>query len=156
MWEVVVLLLLILGVISISAASNINPLPAKSAAARAYELFNLVTFTIGAKSVNTINVAMQLKDAHGQNIAQVAHLTVYLSDVATGAGLTATPTTSALAVGTNGSLVVIDVTGKIARFLTDASGRLDINLIQSASPVTEYLCVQMPDGTMVVSSAITW
>jgi hypothetical protein len=145
-----------LGIIAALAIANLNPLPAKSAAARAWELFNLVTFTIGTKSVNTINVAVQLKDAQGKAIAQVAAATFYLSDSADGHTLTATATTSALAIGTNGVLLNIDVTGKMGRVISDASGRFDLNLIQSASPVTEYLVVVMPDGSISVSGAITW
>ena len=118
--------------------------------------FDLVAFTIGAKSVNTINVAAQLQDAHGKSIAVPASARVFLSDASTGLGITATATTSALAIGTNGNLLLVDVTGKMCSVQSDASGRFDLNVIQSVSPTTYYMVVEMPDGSIAVSGAITF
>lgn len=137
-------------------ALNAHPRPAKEARTYAYNRFNLAAFTIGTKSGNTINVAVQLQDANGRNIAQIVGATFYLSDNSDGHTLTATATTSALAIGTNGVLMNIDVAGKMARVITDASGRFDINVIQTASPTTYYFVVQLPDGAIVVSSAVTF
>jgi hypothetical protein len=134
----------------------LNPLPAKKASTRSLDLFNLVTFTIGTKAANTINVACQLKDAKGRVLRQVAHVRVHLSDVSTGAGITTTATTSALAIGTNGVIVNIPVTGKVVDVLSDAQGRFDLNLIQTASPLTYYMAVQMPDGSVSMSNAIVF
>lgn len=134
----------------------LNPLPAKKASTRSLDLFNLVTFTIGAKAANTINVACQLKDAKGRVLRQVAHVRAYLSDVSTGASLTPTATTSALAIGTNGALVNIPVAGKVVDVLSDAQGRFDLNLIQTASPLTYYMAVHMPDGSVSMSNAIVF
>ena len=44
----------------------------KFAAAKGPSLFNLIQWTIGSKSSNTINVAMQLADARNRAIAQIA------------------------------------------------------------------------------------
>lgn len=131
------------------------PRPAKQAASYAYNRVGLASFTVGAKSVNTINVAVQLKDARGNNVAQVVGVQAYLATAATGIGL-GTATTSAIAIGTNGTLLDITTTGQSFDVVSDASGRFDINLIQSASPVTVYLVVIMPDGGIAVSTAITW
>jgi len=137
-------------------AQKTSPQPAKQSAAKAYNLFNLVNFTIGAKAANTINVALQLQDARGQNIAQIAHAEFYLSANADGSTFTGTATTSALAVHTNGVLLDILVTGKMASFITNASGQVDFDIIQTASPVTYYLAVMMEDGSIIVSPAITF
>lgn len=130
------------------------PRPAKQSAAYAYNRFGLASFTIGAEAADTINVAVQLKDARGNNVAQVVNCKAYLATAATGIGL-GTATTSAIAIGTNGTLLDITKTGQVFSVVTDASGRFDVNLIQTATP-TVYLVVIMPDGSISVSSAITF
>lgn len=132
----------------------VYPRSARHAITRSFELFNLVSFTIGTKAANTINVAGQLKDAKGRVLARAAHLRVHLSDAITGATLTATVTTSALAVQTRGVILNIPVTGKVVDLITDTQGRFDLNVIQTATPVAYYLAVHMPDGSLVVSSVI--
>lgn len=132
------------------------PQAAKQAAAYAYCLFNMVTFTIAAKATNTIKVTLQLKDARGQVLSRIAHLRMWLSDNADGSTLTATATTSALAVAAKGLLLFVDVTGKMASFVTDATGALDINLIQTDTTKSYYLCVQMPDGSVSISPVIAF
>jgi hypothetical protein len=97
-----------------------------------------------------------LKDAKGRVLRQVAHVRVHLSDVSTGASLTPTATTSALAIGTNGALVNIPVAGKVVDVLSDAQGRFDLNIIQTASPLTYYMAVHMPDGSVSMSNAIVF
>lgn len=131
-------------------------LPKAQAAALGPQAFDAIAFTIGVKSVNTINVALQLKDARNRNVAKAMALKLYLSDAITGLGITATPLTTPPVIGTNGSLLNIPVVGKIIEVTTDALGRVDLNLIQAASPVTAYLIALMPDGSILVSSAITW
>lgn len=131
-------------------------LPKKQAAAFGPGSFDLAAFTIGTKSVNTINVAVQLKDAHGNNIAQPVNCKAYLSDSATGLGITGTPATSAIAIGTNGYILATLVTEVMVDVLTNAAGQFDLNLIQTASPTTEYLVLILPDGNILVSGAITW
>lgn len=131
------------------------PLPAKKAASYAYTRFEMATFTIGAEVGDTINVAAQLKDARGNAVAEVVGCKAYLSGAATGIGL-GTATTSAIAIGTNGTLLDITTTGKVFDVVTDASGRFDVNIIQTAAPVTVYLVIVKPDGGIIVSGAITF
>lgn len=131
------------------------PKPAKDAASYAYEQFDMASFTIGVEAADTINVAVQLKDARGNNVGRRVHGRAYLSDASSGAGITGTATTSALAVGTNGNLLDIPVTGKSFDFVTDASGRIDIDIIQTAA-LTYHLVILAPDGKIIVSDAITF
>ena len=133
-----------------------SPQPAKQAAFKAFELFNIVVFTVGAKVSTTINVAMQFQDARGQNIAQIASCYVYLSDNANGSTLTATAATSNIVVGTNGVVLDTPVTEKEVHCLTNATGQLDLNIVQTASPQPYYLCVIMPDGSIAVSPLFTF
>jgi hypothetical protein len=134
--------------------ANLNPQPAKQAAARAYNTFNLAAMTVGAKVTNTINVAVQLQDARGQAVKQIGNCSFYLSDNADGSTLTATATSSALAIGTNGVLMVINVTGKYCDVITNASGQFDLNIIQTAGGTKYYPVVMMPDGSIIVGGAI--
>jgi hypothetical protein len=135
---------------------TVNPGPAKYAAAKAYNAFNLATFTIGTKSGNTINVAVQLQTARGQSVAQICQVMVYLSANADGSTLSGTATTSALAIGTNGVLLDITTTGLVCDVISNSSGQFDLNIIQTASPTTYYMVVCAPDGSIIVSGAVTF
>lgn len=133
------------------------PQPAKQAAAYAYNAFDaLATAVIGTEGSNTINAAVQLKDARGNAVARVCHVRAYLSDLSTGLAITATATTSALAIGTNGAILQIPVTGKMVDIVTDASGRFDLNIIQTAAPVTYYLVICLPNGGIQVLGPVTF
>lgn len=132
-----------------------NPLPAKQAAAKAYCAFNLASFTVGTEAADTINVAVVLKDARGQAVSGVKHVRVYLADLATGVDITATAPTSTLAIGTNGKIQAVEVTDKVLSILTNASGQFDLNVIQTAA-LTYYMILEMPDGSIYASGAITF
>ena len=133
-----------------------SPQPAKQAPFKAFNAFNLVGWTVGSKTSNTINVALQLEDARGQAIQQVAHVELYLSDNADGSTLTATATTSALAVGTNGVILDTPVSEKVVDCITNGSGQLDINVIQTSGGTNYYLVARMPDGSVAVSPEISF
>lgn len=129
-------------------------LPAKNNPFRAACLANLATITIGTEGTNTINVAVQLKDANGVAIAEKCGIQAYLSDAATGLGITATAPSSGVAVGTNGLAIEL-ITDKYFSITTDTSGRIDLTLSE-AGVATWYLVLKMPDGTIIVSDAITF
>jgi hypothetical protein len=134
-----------------------NPQPAKQAAAKAFNTFNMATFSIAAEGAgDTINVAVQLLDARGQKPGKICRCLVYLSDNADGSTLTATVPTSTLAIGTNGLILVVEVTNKVLTIISKNDGSFDLNVIQSADPVTYYMVVCMPDGSIAVSGAITF
>lgn len=135
---------------------SLNPLPAKSAAARAYNVFGMVTYTIGAEAANVIRVTGQLKDNRGQAIAQVAPVKVYLASDAAGTTITATAPTSTLAIGTKGTILTVEVTDKMLLLATAADGIFNLDITQTAAPVTYYLVAIMPDGSLAISSAITY
>lgn len=135
---------------------TLNPLPAKQAAARAYNLYNMASFVIGAEVANVKNVGVTLKDARGQAIAQRAVVDCYLSDAATGTPITATAPTSTVAVGTNGAILNAPVADKMFSVITNAQGKFDFNITQTAAPVTYYLVLKMPDGSLAISGPITF
>lgn len=137
-------------------AGNLNPQPAKNSAARAYCAFNLASFTIGTEAADTIKATVQLKDARGQNLAAITPVQVYLSSDAAGGTITPTVPTSTLAIAAKGTILAVNVTDKMLLLACDVNGQFDLNIIQTAAPVTYYLCVRMPDGSLSNSGAITF
>jgi hypothetical protein len=133
----------------------LNPLPAKSAAARAYNTFDMVGYTIGAEGSNIIKVTGQLKDARGQAIAQVCALDVYLASDAAGTTITPTAPTSTLAINAKGKILAVLVTDKMVKLSCDVNGQFDLDITQTAA-ATYYMVAIMPDGSLSISSAITF
>lgn len=115
---------------------------------------NLATITIGTEADDAINVAVQLKDANGVAIAEKCGIEAYLSDVATGLGITATAPSSGVAVGTNGLAIEL-ITDKFFSITSNASGQFDLTLTE-AGVATWYLVLKMPDGSIIISDAITF
>jgi hypothetical protein len=114
-----------------------------------------VSFTIGAETGgNNIVVSIQAK-RRGANVAQRVGFDIHLSDAATGAGVVATAPSGAVAAGTNGTLADTSTAKKTFRGWTDAQGRLDISITEAAAK-TLYVVVQLPDGTIKVSGAVTF
>lgn len=114
------------------------------------------SFTIGTESGNVINVAVQLKKDKAQtSLAERRMVQCYLSGAATGASIVGTAPNTSLAIGTNGAILNEEVTDKLFKVITNASGQFDINISDSGTP-TFYLVVVMPNGRLVVSSAITF
>jgi len=113
------------------------------------------SFTIGTEGSNAITVNVAVKTNHGQTtVASRRALMCYLSDTATGAGVTATAPATSVVAGTNGKVDAL-VTKKVFLCTTDATGNLDI-VIAETGVATWYLVMVMPDGRLVVSGAITF
>lgn len=113
------------------------------------------TITVGAEATNVVNVAVQLTDANGDNIAYAATFLAYLSDASTGLDVSAAGPDGGVAVGTDGDIVVA-LTASIALLLqTEADGNVDLDWTD-AGAMTKYLVVVLPNGKHVVSGALTW
>lgn len=114
-----------------------------------------VTFTIGAEAANVINVALQLQDADGDNIAHSHYLNAYLSSDAAGGTLEGTGPDS-IAVGTDGVWIASGGDSVVAgAVVTEADGSADLDLTKAAGADTFYLCVEI-NGRLYVSDAITF
>jgi hypothetical protein len=129
-------------------------IPAKHSPFRGAVAAHSVTFTVGTETTNTINLAMQLKDANGASIGEKCAVDFYLSDSSVGVGVTATAPTGNFAIGTNGTQLTI-ITGKYAKLVSTAAGLVDVTLTETGTP-TFYPVVIFPDGTIQVGSAITF
>jgi hypothetical protein len=111
-------------------------------------------FVIGAEAGNVINVAVQLKDAAGVNLAVRASLTAYLATEAHGDVLAAAAPSGGVAIGANGVAIPL-VAGKAFQLVSEANGTIDLNITE-AGAATWYLVLVMPDGRLVASNAITF
>ena len=74
------------------------------------------SFTIGTEAANVINVAIQLTDWFGDDLAVAGHVMAYLSDDADGVGISGTAPATSVAIGTDGAIIK-ELTTKLAWML---------------------------------------
>lgn len=113
------------------------------------------SFTVGAENTGagTINVAIQLKDWNGVDLAHRATLLWYLSSDANGDAIAAA-TSGGIAIGTDGLL--IEWTANVSGIVTsEADGDIDVTLTEAGAG-TWYLVLVLPGGRLAVSGAITF
>lgn len=129
-----------------ASAAEINTLAGKLAGA---------TITVGTENAGTgaINVAIQLEDAAGDALEARASCFAYLSDDEHGDSVVNTESSGTVAIGTDGLLMPI-VAKKTFMLTSEADGDIDINIIEAGAK-TQYLVLVMPNGSLVVSDAIT-
>lgn len=113
------------------------------------------TITVGAEASNVINVAVQLLDAGDADLAVRGHVFAYLSDDANGDGIAASAASGGVAIGTDGAIIDEVVTDKMFLIQSEADGDFDLDITEVGAD-TWYLVVVLPDGSQVVSSAITF
>lgn len=114
-----------------------------------------VTFSPAAGGANVCEVTMTVKDARGNTIAGVFNLDIWLSDAASGAGLTATTASGAVAVKTSSGVDLATLTSKKAlRVQTLATG-IYILSITDTSKTAFYPCAQVPGlGKTIVGTQL--
>lgn len=140
-----------------STAAELNILDGATVVAG--ELNNLAgafcgaTISVGSEAANVINVAIQLDQTGGVALASRAACYAYLSDDANGDSVVATAHSSSPAIGTDGVLMPV-VTDKCFMLVSESDGDIDIDFTEIGSK-TVYLVLVMPNGSLVVSDAIT-
>lgn len=112
-------------------------------------------FTIGAEGGNAITVNIQLQDANGDDLDEAAHVQAFLSDDSGGIDIAATAPDTSVAAGTDGSIIAELVTSKAWLLQSETDGDIDLTITETGAD-TWYLVVILPDGTKVVSDAITF
>lgn len=135
------------------AAKNISP------ASLAYVLDQKAVgynaeIVVGAEADNVINVAIQLKDYDGTDLAVRASVLAYLSDAAAGESETAAAPSDGVAVGTDGGCIPL-VVDKVFLLTSETDGDIDLD-ISEAGAATWYLVLVLPNGKRVVSDPITF
>lgn len=130
-----------------------SKLEAKHSPFKAANAVNRASLTIGAEAGDVINVAIQLKDADGVDLAERVSILAYFSDDANGDSVVATAFDT-IAIGTDGLAIPL-VAGKTFLLTSEADGDIDINITENGA-MTKYLILVMPDGSLVASGAITF
>jgi hypothetical protein len=140
---------------SLAAANNLSDVgskPTTRANLGVAEKMAAPGIVVGAEAAHVINVAIQLKDSAGADLAVRGSLLAYISDDANGDSVAATAPDT-VAIGTDGLAIPL-VAGKTFLLTSEADGDIDINVTNAAAD-TFYLVLVMPDGKRVVSGAIT-
>lgn len=113
-----------------------------------------VEITVAVQAANVINVALQVQDAEGNDLAEQKSFFAWLSDTA-GAALTAATPSVGTSIGTDGVIIVEHTAEILLELLTDAVGVLDLD-IEEAGVDTWYLNIRLANGAIVSSAAITF
>lgn len=113
-----------------------------------------VEMVVGTQAGNIINVALQVQDAEGNDLAEQKSFFAWLSDTA-GAALTGTAPSVGTSIGTDGVIIVEHTAETLLELLTDAAGVLDLD-IEEAGADTWYLNIRLANGEIVSSEAITF
>jgi len=114
-----------------------------------------VTITIGlAASATTdgMDITVTVKDAAGATVAAVHQLEIWMSEAATGIGLTADAYSGDL-TATTGAILSEHTAKKHWSVVTAATGIFAATLVDSANPVDQYVAAKRPFGAGLVVSA---
>lgn len=90
------------------------------------------TLTPAAGGANICLVTIQLKDAAGTNLATSRNIDVWLSDAATGIGLTGTTASGAVAAGASGTDMFTYTSKKHLKVQTTAAGLYILSITDTA------------------------
>lgn len=137
------------------AANNLSDVGTKATAQTNLGVADKLTATIvvGAEAGNVINVAIQLKDSAGADLAVRGSVLAYISDDANGDSVAGTAPDT-VAIGTDGLAIPL-IAGKAFLLVSEADGDIDIDITEDGAD-TWYLILKMPDGRLVASDAITF
>lgn len=115
-----------------------------------------VTFTIGAEAGEVINVGIQVVNANADPVAAVIPLLCFVCSDALGETVEAIPDVT-VAVGTDGEITATRIANVDFTLTTEATGAADLDFTDAgAGAETGYLAIRLPNGTYVVSNALTW
>jgi hypothetical protein len=114
-----------------------------------------VTIAAAAGGANVSEVTYTVKDAAGSTIAGVFTFDVFLSDAATGAGLTATSASGTVTVkSASGAVIGTDTSKKALRIQTLATGVFILEITDSAKTQFYPCAVMTSTGATVVGTQL--
>ena len=100
-----------------------------------------------------MDITITVQDEDGVAITDVFHLEWWISEAATGIGLTADSYSGDVTTGTGTEMEEV-TSKKHFRGLTDANGVLVATAVDSANPTDQYVAVKHPvSGEVIVSAA---
>lgn len=112
------------------------------------------TIAAAASTANVCLVTVTVKDSNGNTIAFPTNFDIWLSDAATGAGLTVTTASGAVAAGASGIDLATLVSKKALKVQSTAAGVYILSITDTAK-TTFYVCVQLADGVPVIGTQLT-
>lgn len=116
-----------------------------------WPVFATITPTAGASTV--CNLKVQMQDASGNALPGIYNFDMWLSDAATGAGLTGTTASGGIAaVAASGVVLTALVASKLIRAQTKADGSFTLAITDSARTLF-YPCMQTPGDGQTVAGA---
>ena len=104
-----------------------------------------VTASAAAGAANITNVTITVKDLLGRALAKPKTLLVYLSDSATGVGLTATTASGTVVAGASGADLG-DLTAKKAKMVQTTAAGVYILQITDTGKTAFKVCVDLLNG----------
>lgn len=142
---------------ALAAANNLSDVANKGTARSnlgVAEKMGAPAIVVGAQAGDDINVAIQLKDSAGADLAVRGSVLAYLSDDANGDSIAGTAPSGNVVIGTDGLAIPL-VAKKCFLLTSEADGDIDITITEAGAD-TWYLILVMPDGKLVASDAITF
>jgi hypothetical protein len=116
------------------------------------QLASVIGFSIAqGGSSNITLVSIQMEDKNGNPVPGVQCIDIWLSDAATGIGITGTTASGAVAAGASGTDLGVLTTKKVTRVLTDANGKYILSITDTAKTLF-YVAASLPaNGSVYVS-----
>ena len=118
--------------------------------------FNCAISNTAGASSNLSNVSFQVQDVFGNAIAAVFELDIYLSDAATGIGLTATTASGGVAaLASTGTVLGALTTSKAIRAITNAAGLFTLVITDTAKTGFYPVAGLLPGMPIQVGAQLT-
>jgi hypothetical protein len=112
-----------------------------------------VTIALAASATTDgMDITLQVVGPNGAVRAGVVELEMWMSENASGIGLTADSYSGTLTAST-GSILTAHTAKKHVSLVTDANGRAVLTLVDSANPADQYVVVRRPGRADLVVSA---
>lgn len=109
------------------------------------------TVALAAGAANTMTITITAVDATGATVAKVVPFEFWISEAATGIGLTADSFSGNL-TATSGAIHTAITAKKHVLGVTAATGVAVLSLVDTAKPADQYCVLAKPDGDGVVVS----
>jgi len=117
-----------------------------------YEPFNVSIALAASGTTDGMAITVTTLDSDGNTIAGIYAYEMYMSEAATGIGLTA-DTYSGDLTAVTGGIAAVRTAKKAWLVQTHTTGVFVATLVDSANPVDQYVVVVLPSGQRVVSAA---
>lgn len=111
------------------------------------------TITVGAEDTNVRAIAIQLKDANGNDVTSVQHVKIMMMANAAGTAYVTTGGSTGIAIGTDGALLAL-VAKKVFVATSEADGDIDLTYTDTGHEAA-FIHLILPNGKVIVSDALT-